>query len=71
MLIVGEQAAFFLGGVVVAGLVAPLLSHLLFRWVPIEAVALFASAGVLAGGFFLRYCLVEIGRFAPLFPPGG
>jgi formate-dependent nitrite reductase membrane component NrfD len=68
MLLGGEQAIFFLGGVVAVGIVLPLMSHLVFRWVPLEALVLVSAACVLAGGFFLRYCLVEIGRFTPIFP---
>jgi formate-dependent nitrite reductase membrane component NrfD len=68
MLLVGEQTALFLGGVVAVGLVLPLVGHLVFRWVPLEALVLFSAVCVLAGGFFLRYCLVGIGRFTPILP---
>jgi formate-dependent nitrite reductase membrane component NrfD len=68
MLLVGEQTAFFLGGVVAVGLVLPLVGHLVCRWVPLEALVLFSAVCVLAGGFFLRYCIVGIGRFTPILP---
>jgi formate-dependent nitrite reductase membrane component NrfD len=68
MLLAGEQAVFFLGGVVAVGLTVPLLTHLLFRWLPLESLTLVATACVLAGGFFLRYCLVGVAHFTPIFP---
>lgn len=62
-LLAGDLAVVFWGGFIVCGLAAPLLIEsglvLSRRRAPLVAVG--ASALVLAGGFFLRWCVVEAG----------
>jgi formate-dependent nitrite reductase membrane component NrfD len=67
-LLVGDYAmAFWLGGVG-AGLVLPVLIHILYRKMPLEALVIVASLGVLVGAFFLRFCIVGIALHQPMFP---
>jgi formate-dependent nitrite reductase membrane component NrfD len=68
LLLAGEQALAFWGGVVGIGLILPFVIHLLFNWIPIDALVLVASASVLVGGFLIRYCVVGIGLFSPILP---
>lgn len=62
-LLTGDLAVAFWGGFVACGLVAPLLVEaglmLSGRRAPLVAVG--ASALILAGGFFLRWCVAEAG----------
>jgi formate-dependent nitrite reductase membrane component NrfD len=67
-LILGNYAVAFWLGVVLLGLLMPLLIHILYRKIPIKALVQVSSVGVLTGGFFLRFCVVGIGLYAPLFP---
>jgi formate-dependent nitrite reductase membrane component NrfD len=65
----GQLSRYFLGAVLGAGLVVPLLlvgSALIDG--EIAGLSLFISAVlVLAGGFFFRYCLLKAGVYPPLF----
>ena len=69
LLIGGRLSGWFIGGVLSAGLILPLLiigSALLHS--QIAAVSLFISAIlVLTGGFFFRYCILKVGVYPPLF----
>lgn len=66
MLLFGDLAAFFWVGVVACGLIGPLLVHILATKVRGTALILVSSAGVLAGGFFVRYCIVNAALFTPM-----
>jgi formate-dependent nitrite reductase membrane component NrfD len=68
LLLVGDKAASFWLGVVSIGLVFPFLAHLLFRFLPLEAIILVSAACVLVGGFYIRHCIVSAGLLTPLFP---
>lgn len=68
LLLVGDKAAPFWLGVVSIGLVLPFLTHLFFRFLPLEALILVSAACVLIGGFSIRYCIVNAGLLTPLFP---
>jgi formate-dependent nitrite reductase membrane component NrfD len=68
LLLTGEQAVAFWGGVIGIGLLIPLTSHLLLNWIPIDALILAASACVIVGGFLVRYCVVGIGLLSPIVP---
>jgi formate-dependent nitrite reductase membrane component NrfD len=67
LLLVGDKAASFWLGVVSIGLVFPFLAHLLFRFLPLEALILVSAACVLVGGFYIRHCIVNAGLLTPLF----
>ena len=67
-LLTGEHAVAFWLGVVAVGLVVPVLIHILYRWMPTEALVVAASLCVLVGAFFLRLCVVGIALHTPLFP---
>jgi formate-dependent nitrite reductase membrane component NrfD len=68
LLLTGEQAVVFWGGVIGIGLLIPLASHLLVNWIPIDALILTASVCVIVGGFLIRYCVVGIGLLSPVVP---
>jgi formate-dependent nitrite reductase membrane component NrfD len=68
LLLTGEQALAFWGGIVGIGLLIPFVAHLLFNWIPIDAFVLVTSVCVIVGGFLVRYCVVEIGLFSPILP---
>lgn len=58
MLVAGELAFPFWFGVVFLGFAMPFALHALYARLPITGFALASSAGVLVGGFCLRYCVV-------------
>lgn len=62
-LVAGEAAWLFWGGFVLAGLAVPLVLDVVLVWsrCPLPSLALAAAACVLAGGFVMRYCVVEAG----------
>lgn len=72
MLLNGEQAWLFWSGFVLLGLVVPLVLDVLLarscRSLP--GVAVVAAASVLAGGFIMRFCIVQAGMH-PLLAFGG
>lgn len=70
LLLLGDLAGFFWAGVVLCGLLVPLLLHGLHRALPNAALVLVSSVCVLAGGFFVRYCIVNAAVFTP-FVSGG
>lgn len=59
MLFAGELAFPFWFGVVLLGFAVPLASHALYARLPFPGLALVSSAGVLAAGFSVRYCVVS------------
>lgn len=62
-LVVGELAPVLWGGVVAAGLVAPFVMERLLTHGNHRSQLLWIAAFVLAGGFALRFCLVQAGLF--------
>ncbi len=69
MLTRGSLAGLFLGVVVGAGLLVPLLllSLVLISGEFGGVALLFSSILVLGGGFFFRYCILKAGVYPPLF----
>ena len=66
LILAGSLALPFWIGVIAMGFLFPWALHALAPMTG-SSVALFASSvGVLAGGFFLRYCIVGAGLFSPL-----
>ncbi|WP_180326631.1 NrfD/PsrC family molybdoenzyme membrane anchor subunit [Raoultibacter phocaeensis] len=65
-LLTGDLAGFFWLGIVVCGIVAPFFIHVLYKKMRGEALLLFGCAGVLVGGFFVRYCIVGAALYTPL-----
>ncbi|MDR1013825.1 MAG: polysulfide reductase NrfD [Coriobacteriales bacterium] len=68
LLLLGERSAPFWLGIVSIGLALPVLAHLLFRFLPLEALILVSAVCVLVGGFYIRHCVVNAGLLTPLFP---
>lgn len=66
MLFTGDLAGFFWAGVVGCGMLVPLVLHVLHRSAHNEAFVFAASAGVLVGGFFVRFCIVGAALYSPL-----
>ena len=66
MLFTGDLAGFFWTGVVGCGMLVPLVLHALHRSAHNEAFVFAASAGVLVGGFFVRFCIVGAALYSPL-----
>ena len=64
-LVSGEQALAFVGGVVVLGLLAPFVLELVQSRLkaPRAVLGYLADAGVLVGGFCLRYTVVAAAVF--------
>lgn len=62
-LIEGSQAWLFWGGFVLAGMAVPLVLDvfLVVRHRMMPGVGIFAGAGVLVGGFVMRFCIVGAG----------
>jgi len=67
-LIMGEYAPLFWLGIVLAGILMPLVAHVLHHKIPLEALTQTTAAGILVGGFLLRHCIVGIALYTPLFP---
>ncbi|MDR1082340.1 MAG: polysulfide reductase NrfD [Coriobacteriales bacterium] len=65
MLLVGDYALGFWLGIVVLGLVVPVLLHILYPFARVYALGLAAAVSILIGGFFLRWCVVEIALYTP------
>lgn len=64
-LAIGKAAPYFMGGVVVIGLVLPLAIVALAHQLPIYVISL--GAGLeLVGGFCLRYSILKAGIYSPL-----
>lgn len=70
MLLTGGLAGCFWIGMVGCGMVVPLGLHVLRRRAPVEAFVFAASAAVLVGGFFVRFCVVEAALYSPLVMGG-
>ena len=68
LLFAGGLAPAFWCGVVGAGIVVPAVAHAASRRSVSASTAVAASAGVLAGGFALRYCIVAAALFTPILP---
>lgn len=66
MLFVGDGAGFFWVGIIGCGMAAPFVLHALYRKAQSDAFVFAASAGVLVGGFFLRFCIVFAAWYSPL-----
>lgn len=70
LLVAGEFSSLFLGGVLLVGLIVPLLmaSYGYLSGIPLPTVAL-AVIGIfdLIGGFLFRYSLLKSGLYAPIF----
>jgi formate-dependent nitrite reductase membrane component NrfD len=62
-LLTGEYALGFWGGIVALGLLVPCVLHVLYPFIRVEALVMATSVSVLIGGFFLRWCVVEIALF--------
>lgn len=70
-LVRGELAPVFLLGVIVVGLVIPLIGAVAAYYLELGAAgtaAILASMGILelAGGFLFRYCLLKVGYYNPV-----
>lgn len=65
----GSLRGWFLGVVLIAGLLLPLLliGSAIITGEFIRLTAVVSSILVLAGGFFLRYCILKAGIYPPLF----
>jgi len=64
-LAIGKAAPYFMGGVVVIGLVLPLAIVALAHQLPVYVISL--GAGLeLVGGFCLRYSILKAGIYSPL-----
>ncbi len=68
LLLFQNEAWPFWLGVVALGVGFPLITHLLFVRLPLEALILVGAAGTLIGGFFIRYCIVNAGIVTPVLP---
>jgi formate-dependent nitrite reductase membrane component NrfD len=66
----GNVSPTFWTGVVVLGIAAPLaaalFSYLSGKWVP--AVLIAGVVCEMIGGLSVRYCLLKVGIYKPLFP---
>ena len=65
-LIKGRASLYFIGGVVILGMVIPLAVAVLgFLYQIPDALILFGVACELVGAFFLRYSILKVGVYAP------
>ena len=69
ILMFGERGLFFWLGVVITGLVLPLLCAFLSLRNPQGNLAALSSLFIIVGGFFLRYCLISAGIHISQFIP--
>lgn len=71
LLLTGDLAPTFWLGVVGAGVALPFAAHAATKRAVSATPVLVGSAGTLAGGLLLRYCVVAAALFTPMVPTGG
>lgn len=66
LLFSGQLAGVFWGGLVLCGFAIPVFAELIARVAPVPALRPISAASTLAGGLYLRYCVVLAASHAPI-----